>query len=115
MRATTRLRDMRTAFQIIAALLAIAENAPAEVLQQICPARGTVGEDERIEFTIAIDLSSSAISEGDFRWTATYGAQTIDWDLNRRSGELRGVILTARDAGLLIVGECARGDEERVA
>lgn len=91
-------------FTIAAALLASTGVASATVIQLTC--RGAVGEDQPTEFTISIDLASSGVTEGDFRWTTADDDATIDWDLHRQSGALRGVVLTGADAGVSIVGEC---------
>ena len=91
---------------VIAALVAVAQTAPAEVLRRVC--HGAFGDDRPTAFIVEIDLASSVITEGDFRWTATYDGATIDWNLDRRNGALRGVVLTGPDAGLSIVGECNR-------
>jgi hypothetical protein len=96
---------MRRTFSsaVIAALLMSTGTAAAEVLQLTC--RGTVGEGST-DFTIEIDLASSVISEGDLRWNITDDGATIDWHFNRRNDELRGVVLTGEDAGMLIAGKC---------
>jgi hypothetical protein len=73
--------------------------------------RGSVGEDQPTDFNIAIDLTLSVITEGDFRWTTTDNDATIDWNLHRQSAALRGVVLTGVDAGVLIVGECNQSAE----
>ena len=91
-------------FVIVAALLLSAGAASAAVVQLMC--RGAVGDDRPTDFTIAIDLASSAVTEGDFRWTTSDDEATIDWDLHRQSGALRGVVLTGADAGVSIIGEC---------
>lgn len=96
-------------FVIIAALLVSTGAASAAVVQLRC--RGAVGEDQPTDFTIAIDLALSVITEGDVRWTTTDNDATIDWDLHRQSGALRGVVLTGADAGMLIVGECNQSAE----
>ena len=94
---------------IIAALLVSTGAASTVVIQRSC--RGAAGEDQPTDFTIAIDLRLSVITEGDFRWIATDNDATIDWNLHRQSGALRGVVLTGADAGVLIVGECNRSAE----
>ena len=101
---------MRRTFSsaVIAALLMSTGTAAAEVLQLTC--RGTVGEDPT-DFTIEIDLASAVISEGDLRWNTTDDDAAIDWHLNRRNDELRGVVLTGEDAGVLISGKCNRSAE----
>jgi len=95
---------MKSAFEfvIVAALLLGAGAASAEVFT----CRGAVGEDQPTDFTITIDPTSSMISEGDFRWTTTDDDATIDWNLHRQSGTLRGIVLTGSDAGVSIAGEC---------
>jgi hypothetical protein len=94
---------------IIAALLVGTEAASAALIQLRC--RGAVGEDQPTDFGIAIDLTSSVITEGDFRWITIDNDATIDWNLHRQSGALRGVVLTGADAGVLIVGECNQSAE----
>ena len=96
---------MRRTFSsaVIAALLMSTGTAAEEVLQLTCWT--TVGEDPT-DFTIEIDLASAVISEGDLRWNITDDGTTIDWHLNRRNDELRGVVLTGEDAGMLIAGTC---------
>jgi hypothetical protein len=96
-------------FTTIAALLVSTGAASAALIQ--VPCRGAVGEDQPTEFTIAIDLALSVITEGDFRWTTTDDDATIDWNLHRQTGALRGVVLTGADAGVLIVGECNQSAE----
>ena len=94
--------QMNKAFGFIAipALLAISGAASTALIQMSC--RGAVGEDQSTEFTIAIDATLSVITEGDFRWNTTDDDATIDWNLHRQTGALRGVV----DAGVMIVGEC---------
>ena len=89
---------------VIGALLASTGAASAAAIERSC--RGAVGEDQPTDFTIAIDLTLSVITEGDFRWTTTDNDETIDWNLQRQNGALRGVVLTGADAGVLIVGTC---------
>jgi len=96
-------------FVVVAALLLSTGTASAAVVQLNC--RGAVGEDRPTDFTIAIDLTSSVITEGDFRWTTSDNDATIDWDFERQSGALRGVVLTGVDAGVSIVGECDQAAE----
>jgi len=96
-------------FTTIAALLVSTGAASAALIQ--VPCRGAVGEDQPTEFTIAIDLALSVITEGDFRWTTTDDDATIDWNLHRQTGALRGVVLTGADAGVLIVGACNQSAE----
>src|SRR5262245_49647515 len=105
------VREMRRTFSsaVIAALLMSTGTAAAEVLQLTC--RGSVGEDST-DFTIEIDLASSVISEGDLRWRVTGDGVTIDWHFNRRNDELRGVVLTGEDAGMLIAGKCNPSAED---
>jgi len=91
-------------FVVVAALFLSTGAASATVVQLSC--RGAVGEDQPTDFTIAIDLASSVITEGDFRWTTSDNDATIDWDLERQSGALRGIVLTGVDAGVSIAGEC---------
>ena len=102
---------MKTAFGFItmAALLVSTGAASAASIRVAC--RGAVGEDQPTEFTIAIDLARSVITEGDFRWTTTDDDATIDWNLHRQTGALRGVILTGADAGVLIAAECNQSAE----
>jgi hypothetical protein len=97
---------------VIGALLISNGAASAAVIQRSC--RGAVGEDPPIDFTIAIDLTLSTITEGDFRWTTTDNDATIDWSLHRQSGALRGIVLTGADAGVLIVGDCKRQQSAEV-
>ena len=103
-RDRSRPMNRSSCFVIVAALLLSAGAASAAVVQLTC--RGAVGDDQPTDFTIAIDLASSVITEGDFRWTTTDNDATIDWDLHLQSGALRGVVLTGADAGVSIVGEC---------
>jgi len=95
-------------FVIVAALL-VAEAASATVVQLTC--HGAVGEDQPIDFTIAVDIAQSVVTEGDLRWTTTDDDETIDWDLHRQSSAIRGVVLTGADAGVMIVGECNQSVE----
>jgi hypothetical protein len=89
---------------IVAALLASTGAASAAVIRLSC--HGAVDEDPVPDFVIAIDLASSVVTEGDFRWMTTDGDAAIDWNLHRQSGALRGVVLTGADAGVVIAGEC---------
>lgn len=91
---------------IAATMVTIAADAHAGFLQLLC--QGGVEGTEQIGFTIAIDMASADISDVDFRWTTRDGDVTIDWNLNRQSGALRGVILTGAAAGLQIAGDCDR-------
>jgi hypothetical protein len=103
--------QMKRAFGFVftAALLVSTEAASATVFHLRC--RGAVGEDQPTDFTITIDPMLSVITEGDFRWTTTDNDATIDWNLHRQSGALRGVVLTGADAGVSIVGECNQSTE----
>ena len=88
----------------LAGLLAVASHTSAAVLELAC--RASIGEDESVDFIVAVDLATSGISERDFRWTTTDGDTTIDWSVTRARDVLRAVILTGPDAGLQISGSC---------
>ena len=89
---------------VIAALLMSTATAATEVLQLTC--RGTVG-DVSSEFTLEIDPALFVASEGDLWWNTTDDGATIDWQFSRRNDELRGVVLTGENAGMLISGQCS--------